>query len=155
MRSSPAYADLVLELPPVTLADRVAAALAAGAGAHGAAVLAGEGAAIAAAIVACVCVVVVASQVASWTRSRRRAALRLERRPDGSLRVQTAAGPGGPATLGPGTRRIGSTVFLDVCFAIDGRPARYRRWLTPFDLPRAVLRRWSVVLPSSGHVACS
>lgn len=155
MRSSPAYAGLVLELPPVTLADRIAAVLVAVAGAHGAAVLAGQGATTAAAVVVCASALVVVGQAAGWTRTGRRAPLRLERRPDGSLRVRTAAGYAVPAWLGTGTRRVGSTVFLDVRLAIDGRPARYRRWLTRFDLPRAELRRWSVVLPGSGRAACS
>ena len=42
MRSSPAYAALALELPPVTLADRLAAGLTMAAGAYGAAVLTGQ-----------------------------------------------------------------------------------------------------------------
>jgi len=153
VQSSPAYADLVLELPRVTVADRVAVALSIVAGGHGAAVLAGQGATTAALVVACAGVL--AATHLTWTRSRRSPAWRLERCPDGSLQVRTGGGGAVPAVLGHGTRRVGTSVFLDLRFAIGGRTAGYRRWLTSWDVPVQVLRRWTVVLPSSGRAACS
>ena len=155
MRSSPAYAGLALELPSVTVANRLAAALAIGAGTYGANVLAGQGATAAGVVVACAGLAAAGVQVANWTRARTRPGLRLELRPDGSLQVRAGTGTAVPATLGGGTRRVGPSVFLDVHFAIGGRTRQYRRWLTPLDVPAAVLRRWSVVLPRSGRAACS
>jgi len=155
VRSSPAYAALGLELPPVTLADRLAAGLAIAAGAYGAAVLADQGQVMLAIVVATAGALATASQVIRWARSRRRAPLRLERSADGSLQVRVGAGPAVPAEIGAGTRHLGPSVFLEVRFASGGRTTLYRGWLTPFDAPAAVLRRWSVVLPRSGRAACS
>ena len=155
MRSSPAYAALALELPPVTFADRLAATLTTVAGAYGAAVLARQDAVALAAVVALTGAVATAMQVVRWARSRRRAPWRLERGADGLLHVRAGAAPAAPAVLGRGTRRLGPSVFLDVRFAFGGRTALYRRWLTPLDVPGDLLRRWSVVLPRSGRAACS
>jgi hypothetical protein len=155
VRSSPAFAGLALELPPVTVADRVAAGLATGAGLYGAAVLAGQGRWILACGVACAGVLATARQVLDGFRSRRRLVLRLERCEDGTLQVRVGAGPAVPVAIGRGTRRVGPSVFLDLRFASGGRPAVYRRWLTPLDVPGVALRRWSVVLPRSGRAACS
>ena len=155
MRSSPAFANLALELPAVTVADRVAAGLATAAGVYGAAVSAAQGPWLLAVVVASAGVFATAKQVFDWSRSRRRPALCLERCTDGTLQVRAGAGPAVPAAIGPGTRRLGPSVFLDLQFASGGRPAVYRRWLTPLDVPGVMLRRWSVVLPCSGRAACS
>ena len=154
MRSSPAYADLVLELPSVTVADCVGAALVVAAGAYGVAVFAGQGFPMLALAVGCASLVVAARQVLIWTRSRRRSVWRLELCPDGSLQVCVHGGPVA-ATLGPRTRRLGPSVVLDLQFTLGGERSHYQSWLTPLDVPAHVLRRWTVVLPFSGRAACS
>jgi hypothetical protein len=151
VRSSPAYAALVLDLPVVTIADRATAALAVLAGAFGAWVLARHGHTAIACVTLCAGATVACMQVLLWTRSSLRPRLRLERDPDGALRVHARGTTPVPATVGPGTRRLGISVFLDIRFVRNGRRARYGRWLTPFDVPAAALRRWTVVLPSSGR----
>jgi hypothetical protein len=155
VRSSPAYAALALELPPVTVADRLAAALTTVAAGYAAALLAGRGQLALAGLVVLAGALATARQVIRWERSRRGPTLRLERDAGGALQVCAGAAPGVPATLGRGTRRVGSSVFLEVRFASGGRTTRYRRWLTPLDVPATLLRRWSVVLPRSGRAACS
>ena len=52
-------------------------------------------------------------------------------------------------------RALGPSVFLEFDHLVDGRRTRCRRWLTPLDVPASVLRRWAVVLPSSGRAARS
>jgi hypothetical protein len=54
-----------------------------------------------------------------------------------------------------GTRLIGPSVFLDLLAESNPAGERLRTWLTPFDAPPRVLRRWSVVLARSGPVVCS
>ena len=151
MRSLPAYAALVLDLPAVTIADRATAALVLLAGAFGAWVLYRHGHTAIAFVTLCAGSTVACMQMLLWTRSSLQPRLRLERDPDGALRVYARGMAPVPATVGPGTRRLGASVFLDIRFVRDGRRARYGRWLTPFDVPAAALRRWTVVLPSSGR----
>ena len=79
-------------------------------------------------------------------------ALRLRLGPDGALYLQAGNAPAAVATLGPGTRRLGPSVFLDLRVASAGR-RRVCRWLTPLDVTDADLRRWTVVLPHCGGVA--
>ena len=81
-------------------------------------------------------------------------ALRLRLGADGTLYLQTGNAPAAVATLGPGTRRLGPSVFLDLRVVTAGRRQRVRRWLTPLDVEGADLRRWTVVLPHCGGVAC-
>lgn len=154
MRSSPAYAGLALELPARTLAERATFVLVPLAGACGAWVLWRHGHAVPwAGVPAALAVGVLAMQARLWTRSSPR--LRLERRQDGAL-VLVGLGPVPlVAALGPRTRRLGPSVFLDLRFAICGREHRLSRWLTRFDVPGGTLRRWTVVLPSCGCAARS
>jgi hypothetical protein len=144
---------LDLELPPVTLAARLAgvlvllaAAFAAGTlvvhGHHGLAMLV-----LAGTFLAC-------GLHLARRRSARPEALRLRLGTDGALYLQAGNAPAAVATLGPGTRRLGPSVFLDLRVASAGGCRRVRCWLTPFDVAAADLRRWAVVLPHCGGVAC-
>ena len=155
MRSSPAYAGLALELPATTLAARVPAVLVPLAGAFGVAVALRLGFDAAAAVPALLAGAALAMQARNWTRSGRAPALRLECGADGTLQLHGAAPAPVRATLGPRTRRLGPSVFLDLRFAIGGRERRLGCWLTHFDVPAGVLRRWTVVLPARGHAARS
>jgi hypothetical protein len=139
----------------VTAADRLAAGLTTVATGYAAAMLAGRGQLALAGVVVLAGALATARQVIHWDRSRRGPTLRLERAADGALQVRAGAAPAVPATLGRGTRRVGPSVFLEVRFASGGRSTLYRRWLTPLDVPATLLRRWCVVLPRSGRVACS
>ncbi len=152
MRSSPAFAALDLELPPVTLAARLAgvlvplaAAYAAGAllvqGHDGPAVLVLAGAALE-------CVLRLVRR-----RSARPGTMRLRLGPDGALYLLAGDAPAAVATIGPGTRRLGPSVFLDLRVATAGGCRRVCRWLTPFDVAAADLRRWTVILPHCGGMA--
>ena len=155
MRSSPAYAGLALELPAVTLADRVAVVLVLAAGAFVGSIGHRQGFACVAVSTASLAMGVAVVQWRMWTRSRLRPAARLELLPDGSLQVRLAGQGATPARLGQRTRQLGPSVFLELHFAFRGRHMRYRRWLTAWDVPTALLRRWSVVLPVCGRAACS
>jgi hypothetical protein len=79
----------------------------------------------------------------------------LEARPDGTIWLRQAGQGPVAVTVGPSTRLLGPTVFIDlrVADAESARPLRY--WISPLDVPRDVLRRWSVVLPRCGRVACA
>jgi len=136
----------------VTVADRVSVLLAGFAGVFGGWVLARHGFGLLAATVPLVALVVAAGV---WTQSRSRAGPRLVRRADGTLSVCCAGETAVPAVLEGRTRRLGPSVFLEVGFVRNGRHTRYVRWLTPFDVPANILRRWTVVLPCSGRVARS
>jgi hypothetical protein len=151
VRSSPAYAALVLDLPAVTVAERASVALVLLAGAFGAWVLGRHGHTAFAFVTLCTGSTLACVQMLLWTRSRLRPRRRLERAPDGALRVCVGGVFAVPATVAPGTRRLGASVYLDIHFVLDGRRARYGCWLTPYDVPGAELRRWTVVLPSSGR----
>ena len=98
---------------------------------------------------------IVALQARSWMRSRGNPARRLVACTDGSLWLLTAGRDPCRTTIGVGTRTLGPSVFLDL--QVESTPAgeRFRTWLTPFDVPAAAIRRWTVVLPRSGRLACS
>ena len=158
MRSSPAFAVSSLELPAVTAADRIAAALVplaalfvtwacARAGIGGWWVV---GVAGGAGGLACL-------HAALAVRRARRAPLRrLDVRGDGTMTLRTAGGQAPcPVTVGRGTRLLGPSVFLDLRTSSPGAEGRLRYWISPFDAPAHVLRQWSVVLPRCGRVACT
>jgi len=87
-------------------------------------------------------------------RSVRPGAMWLRLGTDGALYLLAGDAPALVATLGPGTRRLGPSVFLDLRVASAGGCRRVRRWLTPFDVAAADLRCWTVVLPHCRGVAC-
>ena len=155
MRSSPPSASLGLELVAVTVADRTSCVLVVAAGAFVAAEFVRLGipwVAVAAALLASAAAWV---QWWRWTVSSRMAPMVLLRLADGRLQVHGAGPQPVAATLGPRTRLLGPSVFLDVHYAVSGRVVRYRKWLTPRDLPNGALRRWIVVLPACARVARS
>lgn len=94
-----------------------------------------------------------ATQVFSWTRSRREPRLVLQRLADGRFQARRGAGPTVPLRIGAQTRLLCPSVFLDVTFASTSTTGRCRCWITPLDAPAAVLRRWSVLLPGAGSLA--
>ncbi|MGI9247102.1 MAG: hypothetical protein ACR2I8_10460 [Steroidobacteraceae bacterium] len=135
----------------MTLADRAALALALLAGGCAVAESLSREMPLIACFSALAALVLAGAQLLCGRRRRAGARLWLQRHEDGRLEVRAGPGPAVAATLGPGTRMVGPSVFLDLRYGGHG----YRRWLTPFDVPAADLRRWSVVLPSSGRAACS
>ena len=157
MQSLPPSGSSPLELPPVTAADRGSAVLVLTAGAFLAWEFARQGWIVAAAI-ACVLATVAAGwmrrhwQIASSSRLRSMVLCRLA---DGRLQVVVAGAAAVATTVGAGTRLLGPSVFLDLHFAIAGGRIRYRKWLTPLDVPADVLRHWIVVLPRGGRAARS
>jgi hypothetical protein len=143
---------LDLELPPVTLAERLARVLVLPAGAYAAWTLLAQGHGTAAALV------LAGATLATVLDARRglRAGLqrtRLRLGTDGVLHLQSGASPAATVILGPGTRRLGPSVFLDLRVASAGDRRRTCLWLTPFDVAAADLRRWTVALPLCGGVA--
>jgi hypothetical protein len=94
-------------------------------------------------------------QARSWLRSLGRPGRRLLARGDGSLWLHTVGQVPRRATLGPGTRLIGPSVFLDLLAESNPAGERLRTWLTPLDVPPPVLRRWRVVLARSVPAVCS
>ena len=79
----------------------------------------------------------------------------LEHDSEGTLRLSVGGRAATDVVLGPSTRVLGPSVFLDLRYALDGRRRRCLRWLLPCDVPSDVLRRWTVVLPSAACVARS
>jgi hypothetical protein len=148
---------LSLELPPVTAADRAAGAMVALTTAFVAWVVVRSGGPLAASLPLWLAgSSIVAVLARSWTRSRRRPALRLvASAADGSLWLHRAGQAPSRAMIGGGTRLIGPTVFLDLL--VDSNPAgeRFRAWLTPLDVPSPAIRRWGVLLPRCGRSAGS
>jgi hypothetical protein len=98
---------------------------------------------------------VLAIQVRRWVRSMRQPARRLMARADGYLWLHTAGRAPCRMTIGVGTRLLGPSVFLDLHAASDPVGKPLRAWLTPLDVPTQAIRRWGVVLPHCGRVACS
>ena len=98
---------------------------------------------------------IVAIQVRSWMRATRQPVRRLVACADGSLWLHTAGQAPCRATIGVGTRLLGPSVFLDLLADSNLAGKRFRTWLTPLDVPRLAIRRWSVVLPRSGRVTGS
>jgi hypothetical protein len=146
---------LRLEWPAITAADRLAAALVAMAGAFVALQCVVHGAWPAMGAVLVVTVIVLIMQASLWTRSRRRGPAVLERDARGNLWWEERAKARLPVRLGPGTRVLGPSLLLEIEPAEPGGVGRRRAWLTTLDLPAEALRRWTVVLPTSGREACS
>jgi hypothetical protein len=143
-------------LPAVTVADRAALALVVLAGLFAGALLARHGASNLAVLPPLAGGLLAGLTALRWTRSSRRAGRwTLQYRTDAGLCVAVAGRGAWPAQLGPRTRVLGPSVFLDLRFAAGGPSGAYRRWLTPLDVPAPVLRRWTVVLPWAGRVASS
>ena len=155
MRSSTPCASLRLDWPAVTAADRSAAVLVGLAGAFVTLQCAIRGEWPGAVLAALVTAGVLATQAFVWTRSSRCGPCRLERDGEGRLWWQERGMLPAAARLGPGTRVLGPSLLVEVQPVDRGRFRRRRAWLTPFDVPRAGLRRWTVVLPSTGREACS
>jgi hypothetical protein len=137
----------------VTVADRVAGGLVLVAGLFAGWACARAGATGWAVASCAVAGAIAASQAMYWTRSRRRPPLVLERRADGLLQVRQGTEPPVPVSVGAQTRFLGPSVYLDFTFASGRKTVRCRRWLTPFDVPAPVLRRWTVLLPGTGLLA--
>jgi hypothetical protein len=90
--------------------------------------------------------------VALWVAGARPRDLRaLAVQPGGRWRVEGPGGRRASAIPGPGTRRLGPTVVLDVRADATARSLGCRLWLTPADLPAATLRRLAVRLPVAGR----
>ncbi len=157
MRSSRQFASSPLELPPVTVVDRGSAVLMLMAGAFLAWEFARQGQIVAAAGAGALAAVAAGWMRRSWqiaSRSRLQA-MALRRLGDGRLQVVVAGVSAVAATIGAGTRLLGPSVFLELHFAFAGGRVRYRKWLTPLDVPAEVLRHWIVVLPHGGWAARS
>lgn len=137
----------------MTLADRLAVGVVLLAGAFLAWACAREGSVGLAALAVATAAGLAASQAISWTRSKAGPRLVLQRLADGRLQATLGDGPPAPLALGPWTRLLGPSVFLDVTFANATKTVRCRRWITPRDVPVAALRRWTVLLPSAGSLA--
>jgi hypothetical protein len=155
VRSSRPFASLRLEFPAVTVAERAACLLTLAAGAFAAALCAKAGQAGLALSCVVVALAAAVAQVRGWTQSRSGAATVLESDPLGNLQLRFDRLAPVAVTLGPSTRILGPSVFLDLHFVIAGRRRRHRRWLLQYDVPADVLRRWTVFLPRCGRVACS
>lgn len=153
MRSSPAYAGSSLELPAVTVADRLAVAMVLCAGLFAAWGLARQGAVGLAGLALAAAFVAATQQAVSWTRSKQQPPWRLERLADGRLQARRGSLAPVPAAINTRTRLLGPSVFLDLTFATGGNGERYRCWITPFDAPAQALRRWTVCLPGAGSRA--
>jgi hypothetical protein len=86
-------------------------------------------------------------------RSVRPEPLRLRMGSDGVLTLRSGGADAAVARLGPGTRRLGPSVFLDLRVAAAGGGRRVGCWLTPFDVAATDLRRLLAALPLCGRVA--
>ena len=156
MTSSPASVDSSLELPPVTAADRVAGAMVVLATGFLAWTGLRSGGSVAASLLLVLAgSSIMAIQVRSWMRSTQQPARRLVARADGSLWLHEAGQAPCRMVVGVGTRLLGPSVFLDLLAASNPAGKPLRTWLTPLDAPTQAIRRWSVVLPRSGRLACS
>jgi hypothetical protein len=92
------------------------------------------------------------AQAHAWARARRQPRWELAAGSDGLLWLRRDAFRA-QVRVGPATRLLGPSVFLDVTFATPTKTVRCRRWITPPDAPAAALRRWTVLLPSAGSLA--
>lgn len=154
MRSSPASGASGLELPAVTLADRLADVLAVMAACLLAWACARAGHAVAGLAVA---VLAAAAAVVRVGRGRRTPprTIRIAVGPQGQLWVAHAGQPPRRMYVGRDSRTLGPSVYIDLRAETPGPGARVRRWLTPLDVPGAALRQLSVVLPRCGRPARS
>jgi len=155
VRSSPASVTSSLELPAVTVADRVAAALVLTATAFLAWSLACQGHAGAAWVVGLAGFAGGVAMVLVQNHSRGRPRVWLDSRADGALFVRRDGQVPVSARLGSRTRLLGPSVFLDLGLANPEKPERLLRWITRHDVPAEVLRRWTVILPRSGCKDCA
>jgi hypothetical protein len=137
----------------VTVADRMAAGLVLLAGLFAAWACLRVGAAGLALLAGATAGAVAARQAIPWTVSRRPPPLLLERLADGRLQVRYGTGLPVPLVIGPRTRLLGPSVFLDLAYASTTQTVRCRRWITPLDAPAQALRRWTVLLPGVGSLA--
>jgi uncharacterized membrane protein YphA (DoxX/SURF4 family) len=153
VRSSPGFAALDLELPPVTIAARLTGILVLLAGSFVAWTLLAQGQDDLAALVAAATTLGYCLQLVRQ-RAARPGSMRLCLGADGALSLLAGNTLPAAATLGPGTRRLGPSVFLDLRVATAGGCRRVSLWLTPCDVATADLRRWMVVLPHCRSVAC-
>jgi hypothetical protein len=96
---------------------------------------------------------ILAARQGFWRRDGRRPDRWLECTPDGALQLCQAGLEPLRVRLGPSTRLLGASLFVEVRYGHTAGAERTRCWLTPFDLPREVLRRWSIVLLARGRVA--
>jgi hypothetical protein len=137
-------------LPPVTVADRVAAALVLTATAFLAWSLACQGHAGAAWVVGLAGFAGGVAMILVQNHSRGRPRVWLEISADGGLYLRRDGQAPVSARLGRGTRLLGPSVFLDLGLANRGNRERLLRWITRHDVPAEALRRWTVILPRSG-----
>ncbi len=98
-------------------------------------------------------VLVTLAQANLWRRARRRTGRWLECAPDGTLRLHQAGMAPARVRLGASTRLLGASLVIDIRCGNTAGAQRCRWWLTPFDVPRVVLRRWTIVLLATGRVA--
>jgi hypothetical protein len=145
---------LDLELPPVTFAARLAGVLVPLAAAYAVWTLHVQGHDGLAMLVVLAGAALGCGRHLVLRRSARPGSMWLRLGSNGALYLLSGDAPAAVATLGPGTRRLGPTVFLDLRVASAGGCRRVCRWLTPFDVAAADLRRWFVVLPHCRGVAC-
>jgi hypothetical protein len=146
LRSSRASAVNRFELPVVTAADRAASMLVGLAAGFGAYAALRQGWNAGAAAVCAAELVVIVIQVLHWNRSRRSPRRWLETAPGGAITLRHAGGPALPAHLRPATRILGPSVYIDIDCGVSAVYPRTRCWITPLDVPRDMLRRWSIVL---------
>jgi hypothetical protein len=153
VKSSRAYVASRLELPAVTVADRASSMLVVMATAFG--VYSAWRQDMAGVAFFC-CVlgssIFVVSQASLWLRDRRGPRRWLECAPDGTLQLHQAGMEPMRVRLGASTRLLGASLLVEVRYG-DTAGERSRCWLTPLDVPRDALRRWTVVLLASGRVA--
>jgi hypothetical protein len=154
VKSSPSSAASNLDLPAAVAAQAIAAALALAAGAFAAWVMQRHGlysvalAALAAGTLAG------SVQARSWARARRQPRWELAGGVDGQLWLRRDV-MRARVRVGPATRVLGPSVFLDLHATDPAQRLRYRRWLTPLDLAPDALRRLTLVLPEGGRGAGS
>lgn len=90
-------------------------------------------------------------QVIGWVRSARAPRRCLETTPGGAITLRQDGGPALPVRLRPATRILGTSVYIDVDCGVSTVYPRVRCWITPLDVPRDALRRWTIVLLAAGQ----
>jgi hypothetical protein len=149
VKSSRAYVASRLELPVITAADRASLVLVALAALFGACAAWRQGFVAVALLGGSGGLLAVVIQSWHWMRAGRPPQRWLEALPEGRLQLHVAGRPPVTARLRASTRLLGSSLFLDVETTIGTRATHIRCWLTPLDVPRDRLRRWSIVLLAS------
>jgi len=153
VRSSRAYGTSRLELPAVTVADRASMMLVVLAAVFGAYAALRQGMSPLAVCWVFVGMLVSFAQANLWRSARRRPCRWLECAPDGTLRLHQAGMAPTPVRLGASTRLLGATLVMEIRCGDTAGAERCRWWLTPLDVPREALRRWTIVLLATGRVA--